>query len=50
MDLLAKRAIKNCNVINNKNESNKNKLKMGNGKLMFTNGLTIKEFLLKYKL
>ena len=50
MDLLAKRAIKNCNIINNKNESNKNKLKIGNGKLMFTNGLTIKEFLLKYKL
>ena len=49
LDLLAKRAIKNCNIINNKNESNKNQLKMGNGKLMFTNGLTIKEFLKKYK-
>jgi len=33
-----------CNFTNEKNENNKTRLKSGEGKLMFTNGLSIKEF------
>lgn len=45
---IANKILNACNVYHSKNKNNKNCLKAGSGKLMITNGLTIKEFEDKY--
>ena len=51
MEKLGKIILQKCHFINTKYDKNKNnKLKKGNGKLMMTNGLPIKEFINKYSL
>ena len=47
-DLIANRVLKLCNVYQKKNRHNNGSLKKGNGKMMFTQGLTINEFEKKY--
>ena len=41
---ISHKVLKNCNFFQNKNKNSRDQLKMGNGKMMFTNGLSIKEF------
>ncbi len=42
--VIANMILNKCNINKEKNENNNKKLKSGEGKLMFTNGLSIKEF------
>ena len=50
VDKITKHVLKNCNYFKNKSIYNNNNLKNGNGKLMFTNGMTLNEFSTKYSL
>lgn len=47
---IANKILTKCNVSKMKNKNNNKKLKAGEGKLMMTNGISISEFLRKYKL
>ena len=49
-DLIANRVLNLCHVYKKKNKHNNGSLKKGNGKMMFTQGLTINEFEKKYDL
>ena len=49
-DLIANRVLNLCHVYKKKNKHNNGDLKKGNGKMMFTQGLTINEFENKYDL
>lgn len=44
IDKIAKQILKNCNFTHTKNKNNDTNLKVGNGKLMITSGLTVSEF------
>ena len=48
-NLITKKILKKCNVYVNKSIKNKNRLKAGDGKNMMTKGLSINNFLKKYK-
>jgi len=48
VDLISKAVLKRCNVFHQKSKNSSKVLKKGDGKLMFTNGMTISEFLQKY--
>jgi hypothetical protein len=48
LDLIAVNVLNKCNIHHLKNKNNNTKLKHGEGKLMFTNGMSIKEFENKY--
>ena len=48
IDLITKKMLKKCNFIRSKSTSNNTRLKKGNGKLMMTSGLTVKEFSQKF--
>ena len=48
LDLIASNVLSKCNVNHLKNKNNNTQLKHGEGKLMFTNGMSIKEFQKKY--
>lgn len=50
LDKIAGKVLKNCNVYKKKSIFNKSTLKKNNGKLMFTNGMTIGAFEDKYGL
>ena len=49
-NLIANRVLNLCHVYKKKNKHNNGSLKKGNGKMMFTQGLTINEFEKKYDL
>ena len=49
-DLIANRVLKLCNVYQKKNRHNNGSLKKGNGKMMFTQGLSVNQFEKKYDL
>ena len=49
IDLISKAVLKRCNYSHSKNQNSLKSLKKGDGKLMFTNGLTISEFVEKFK-
>lgn len=44
ISVIANKILNKCNITKEKNENNNKKLKSGEGKLMITNGLSIKEF------
>lgn len=44
INLIANNILHKCNIAKEKNENNKKSLKIGDGKLMITNGMSIKEF------
>lgn len=44
INVIANKILSKCNITNEKNENNNKKLKSGEGKLMITGGLSIKEF------
>ena len=48
IDSITKKMLKKCNFVRSKSTSNNTKLKKGNGKLMMTSGLTVKEFSQKF--
>ena len=48
LNQLAKVILNKCNVIHNKSKHNQTSISPGNGKLMITNGLTLKQFESKY--
>ena len=48
LDLIANTLLNKCNIYHKKNKNNKNQLKMGEGKLMMTGGLTLNQFRNKY--
>ena len=48
LNQLAKVILNKCNVIHNKSKHNQTSIQPGNGKLMITNGLTLKQFESKY--
>lgn len=48
MNYLARKVLKNCNYINKKSKYNDSSLKKGNGKLMITAGMSVKDFSKKY--
>jgi hypothetical protein len=48
MDVIAKLVLSDCNVVHEKSRYNNKAIKCGMGKLMFTNGMTIKDFEDKY--
>ena len=48
LDLIANTLLNKCNIYHKKNKNNKNQLKMGEGKLMMTGGLTLNQFMNKY--
>ena len=48
LNQLAKAILNKCNVIHNKSKHNQTSISPGNGKLMITNGLTLKQFESKY--
>jgi hypothetical protein len=50
IDRIAHDILEKCNVINIKSDSNNNRLQSKQGKLMITNGLTIKEFEKKFSI
>ena len=50
MGLIANKILNKCNVHHNKNKNNMNSLRSGEGKLMMTKGMTVKNFVSKYKL
>ena len=50
MGLIANKILNKCNVHHNKNKNNMNSLRVGEGKLMMTKGMTVKNFVSKYKL
>jgi hypothetical protein len=43
------RVLHNCNIWKHKNKNNNKMLKSGEGKLMMTNGVSINDFMKKYK-
>lgn len=47
-DIIAHKMLQKCNVYHHKNKNNNSFIKSKQGKLMFTNGMTIKEFEAKY--
>lgn len=49
MDLIALKILRNCNYFHKKNVNNNTSLKKGDGKLMFTSGMSVNEFTKKYK-
>lgn len=50
METIAKKILNKCNVYHSKNKNSNHQLKAGEGKLMMTNGMSIKNFLSRYKL
>ena len=50
MEIIAKKILNKCNVYHSKNKNSNHQLKAGEGKLMMTNGMSIKNFLSRYKL
>ena len=48
MDVIAKLVLNNCNVVHEKSRYNNKAIKCGMGKLMITNGMTVKDFENKY--
>ena len=50
MGLIANKILNKCNVHHNKNKNNMNSLRVGEGKLMMTKGMTVKNFVSKYNL
>ena len=50
MGLIANKILNKCNVHHKKNKNNMNSLRVGEGKLMMTKGMTVKNFVSKYKL
>ena len=48
MDTITKKMLTKCGFLRQKSASNNTSLKKGNGKLMVTSGLTVKEFTKKY--
>jgi hypothetical protein len=48
-NLIAAKILKKCNVIKEKNKRNNVILKAGDGKLMITNGLSVREFEKRFK-
>ena len=49
-NLITKKILKKCNIYCNKSTKNKNSLKIGSGKNMMTKGLSVNNFIKKYKL
>ena len=49
VDLISKAVLKRCNYVHPKNKNATKFLKKGGGKLMFTGGMTVSEFLQKFK-
>lgn len=47
---IAFKVLNKCNISRPKNKNNNKMLKAGEGKLMMTNGISISEFMKKYKL
>lgn len=50
MEEIARLVVKKCNFTKSKNKNNNKVLESGNGKLMITSGLSVKEFLKKFQL
>ena len=50
LDLIASQVLSSCNISNHKNKNNNTALKHGEGKLMITNGMSVKDFIKKYSL
>lgn len=50
IDLIAQKVLKKCNFIHAKNKNNQRTLRKGDGKVMITAGLTVKDFGMKFKL
>lgn len=50
IEYLSKQVLKKCNYLNSKNMNNNKSLRMGEGKLSCTNGMTLNEFYKEYKL
>jgi hypothetical protein len=50
INAIAYKVLNKCNISKSKNKNNNGMLKAGEGKLMMTNGISISEFLKKYKL
>lgn len=50
IDKIAKKVLTGCNFVHKKNKNNDTELSCGDGKLMFTCGMTIKDFMKKHHL
>lgn len=50
INLIAQKILGTCNYSHSKNKNNSRTLKVGEGKLMFTNGMSLSEFEKKYNL
>jgi len=50
INTIAYKVLNKCNIAKSKNKNNNGMLKAGEGKLMMTNGISISEFIKKYKL
>ena len=50
IDIIAQKILKNCNFVHKKNKNNQTNLKKGEGKVMITQGLSLNEFRMKFKL
>jgi hypothetical protein len=46
---ISKKVLYRCNFLHPKNKNNAHNLKVGDGKLMITSGLTVNDFLKKHK-
>jgi len=49
-NLLAQKVLKKCNFVHEKNKNNRSALKKGEGKVMITSGMSLKEFTQKFSL
>jgi len=50
IDLISKKVLIRCNFIHPKSKNNNKELRIGDGKLMMTNGLSVSEFVQRYHL
>jgi hypothetical protein len=50
LNLIAAKILNVCNVNSTKNKNNNTQLRIGDGKLMMTNGMSVSDFQRKYKL
>ena len=49
-DVIANKVLNMCNVYHSKSKHNNTSLRLGEGKMMMTRGMTISQFEKKYKL
>ncbi len=50
MDKITKKVLTDCNFFHDKNKNNNSRMKVGEGKMMITSGLTVNDFMKKYNL